>query len=262
MNGYFAFLGKETMENLRTKKLLVLGCVFLFFAISSPLLGRFMGEFLAMLMPADDELGQAMIAVMSDPTWTDSFAQFYNNMSQIGTIAVILVFMGTILREKRSGSIDLVFTKGLSPGAFVLSKFTVAAIVITIVNLAAILVCYFYTQVLFDEIGQISYVILGGLIFNIFLLLLLALTMFCSALAKSTATSAVLSLMVFFVIIFASALPTVGRYLPGTFGLQDALSITLGEIPQDLIIALVVAFAFIVVSLWGAIYLSATRQAN
>jgi len=260
MNNFRAFLGKELMENLRTKRLLVMLCVFLFFAISSPLLARYMGELFALLLPGEDEMSQSLLAIMGEPVWMDSYGQLYANLGQLGALTVLLLYMGSILREKRDGSADLVFTKGLGSGAFVLAKFTVAGALTLGVTLASVLVGYIYTLLLFGYGGNIIDVLLGGLAFGAFLLMLLAVTLLCSAVAKSTAVSAVLGLSVFFLLIFISALPRIGRFSPGNLLASGPFEITLGHSPDGFAVMMAITIAITVISLWAAAGITAKKS--
>jgi len=257
MSNFRVFLVKEFMENLRTKRLLVLACVFLFFAMTSPLLTRYMGEFFAMIMPAGDEMGAAVIAAMGTPTWEDSYIQLYGNLGQIGALTVLLLFMGSILREKRSGSADLVFTKGLGPTAFVLAKFTAAGALTLAMTLVSTLVGYIYTLILFEYGGSIGNVLLGGLAFGIFLMMMLAIVLLCSALAKSTAISAVLGLAAFVFFGFTSVIPRIGRLSPGNLMASSPISLTLGEFPDGFVIMLIITTAITILSLLAAAKITA-----
>jgi ABC-2 type transport system permease protein len=213
MRNYLTFLGKEVTENLRTKKLLVLVCVFGTFAILSPVLARYIGELFNMLLPADEV--EMFNAIFGDPHYSQAYAQFYSNMLQIGTLAVILLFMGTILREKKSGTADLMLTKGLTPATFVAAKFTVAACFTLITTVAAVLITYLYTYVLFGEAGSPANVLLSGLMFYAYLLMTIGTVIFFSSIARGMGTSAVFSMLFFFVTLIVSSLPRFGPYTPG-----------------------------------------------
>jgi len=171
MHSYLTFLQKETMEMLRTKRLLGLLGVFLFFALTSPLLARYLMEFIAFLVPAEEGLA----FLIPDPVWMDSYAQFYSNIGQIGSVTLILLFMGAIVSEKQNGTTDLLITKGLSHINFVMAKFTVIAFAILSTMLISILLVYLYTFVLFDSIGGLGDAILGALVYFPYLLLVLPL---------------------------------------------------------------------------------------
>jgi len=251
MRNFNVLLGKELRENLRTKKLLVLACVFVSFAILSPMMARYMGEFFEFLMPAGE--AEAFLALFPDPSWIDAYTQFYSNMAQIGAIVTIILFMGLIHREKKSGTIDLLFCKGVTPASFVLSKFAVSVGVTIVALLVAILVNFGYTVFLFEEGGQIGYVLLGAASYSIFLILTIAWVIFASTIAKSTATAAVLGFVGYMLVLLLSSLPTVGRFLPGGLAGNNA-AITMGYVYSDFAMQVAVALALTVLSLWLAIW--------
>ncbi|MCL2363333.1 MAG: ABC transporter permease [Defluviitaleaceae bacterium] len=251
MRNFTVLLEKELRENLRTKKLLVLACVFVSFAILSPMMARFMGEFFEFLLPAGE--AEAFMAIFPDPEWHDAYTQFYSNMAQVGAIVTVILFMGLIHREKSSGTIDLLFCKGVTPVSFVLSKFTVAVSVTLLALLAAIFVNFGYTLYLFEEAGQIGYVLLGAAAYGIFLILVIAWVILASTIAKSTATAAVLGFVGYMLMLLLSSLPTVGRFLPGGLaGNNTALS--MGYIYDDFAMQVGVAVVLAVLCLWLAVW--------
>ena len=250
MNQYLVFLEKEWVENIRTKKFLVMACVFLFFAFTSPLLARYMAEFLGMLLTGEEAL---ILAFIPESTWVDSYSQFYGNMAQVGIIVIIFMYMGLVLREKRNGTADLVFCKGVSPLPFILSKFTVSAVVALICLLAAILVNYGYTVFLFEEGGNIGHVLAGAGAYGVFLLLLISWTLLASTLAKSTAGSAAYSFLGFFGLLTVSAIPRIGKYLPG--GLMSRnLELTVGNFYPEFTAHIGIAIGTTVLFLALAVY--------
>ena len=255
MANYFVFLQKEMTENLRTKKVLALACVFLFFAFSSPLLARFMQEFMAWAMAGEAGVEvEALLAMIPPPVWVDSYAQFYGNMSQIGAITIVLLFMSTVLREKRSGTADLVFSKGLSAASFILAKFTLASALAVICLIVSVLVAYLYTYILFEYAGQMLHVLMGGLAYGLFLLMVLSVVILCSAIAKSTALSAVLGFFSFIFLLLINSIPRVGRFFPGNLASRN-LEITMGTYYGELVINIIAAIAVITLSLGLSVYI-------
>jgi len=240
MRNYFVFLGKEIMELLRTKKLLGIGCIFLFFAFTSPLLARYMAEFLALLVPADEMLG----FLIPDPNWMDSYAQFYSNLVQIGSLTILLLFMGTITSEKSRGTKELVLTKGFSHTGFVLSKFTVIAGTVLITSLVSTGIVFIYTNVLFDTAGNFADVFLGALVYALFAITVVALTILASALAKTSVVAAMIGMLGFFGIFILSSIHRLGDYLPGNLS-GRAVEITSGYYHAHLVGNIIVALVFI-----------------
>ena len=258
MRNYCTFMQKELMENFRTKNMLVLGCVFAFFAITSPLLTRYMAEFIG-LFAGGDEMAQGLLAMLPEPTYDESYVNFYGNIVQIGSIAVILVYMNSILREKRISTADVLFTKGLKPWQFVLAKFTVAGGITAALAISSVLVTYIYTLLLFGEAGRIGNILLGGLAFALYLVMLLSITLFFSSFAKSTTQSAVFSLLAFFFIALSVMFFRIGQYSPG--GLMNSpIIIGQGYVPDGLAGQIIIAIIITVCAVWAANRLSATRR--
>ena len=253
MANYMTFMGKELTESLRTKRLLVLACVFLLFAISGALLARYMGEFFALIMPAGDDLGDALIAAMGDPTWQDSYVQFYSNLSQMGVLAVLFMYMGTVQREIRTGTGSLLFSKGLGFTPFILAKFTMGALLTALVTVASALVTYVYTFLLFGEAGQIGHVMLGALVFSLGLLMLLAVVIFCSSLTKSSAVSGGLSFGAYVLFLLVSAVPRIGRFSPFQL-FSHPVAISMGHFAEELVPNIVIALALAALALVLAVW--------
>ena len=258
MRNYCNFMQKELVENLRTKNILVLACVFAFFAITSPLLTRYMAEFIG-LFAGGDEMAQGLLAVLPEPTFSESYASFYGNMVQIGSIAVILIYMSSVLREKRATTADVLFTKGLKPWQFVLAKFTVAGGITVVAAVVSVLVTYVYTLVLFGEAGNIGHVVLGGLAFALYLVMLLGITLFFSSFAKSTAQSAVFSLLAFFLIALSTMFLRIGQYSPGSL-MNSPIIIGSGYVPDGITWQIILAAGISVLAVWGATRLTAAKR--
>ena len=252
MANYMTFMRKELMENLRTKRLLVLGCVFVFFGITGALLARYMGEFFALLMPAGDEMGDALIAAMGSPTWQDSYVQFYSQLSQIGVLAVLFMYMSTVQREIRTGTANLMFSKGLGFAPFILSKFTMAVVLTALITVVSALVTYAYTFLLFDEAGQLGHILLGALIFGLGLLMLLAVVIFCSSLTKSSAVSGGLSFGAYILLLLVSAIPRIGPFSPFQL-FSHPVAISMGHFADELVPNILIALAVTVLALFFAV---------
>jgi len=248
MHNFHTFMHKELVESLRTKRLLVLGCVFLFFAITTPLLTRYMGEFFGMVMPAGDEANAAIIAAMSNMSWYDSYIQFYSQLAQIGVWSVLFMYMGTVAREIRTGTASLLFSKGLGYMPFVLAKFVMGIVLVTIVTVVSALVAHLYTYLLFGEAGQVSYVIYGALVFSLGAAALLGIIILCSSLTKSSAAAGGMSFGIYFLMVLFGVIPRIGAYSP-TALFNAPAAISLGDFADTLLVTGIVAAVVAIVAL-------------
>ncbi|MCL2287191.1 MAG: ABC transporter permease [Firmicutes bacterium] len=252
MSNYITFMGKELTENLRTKRLLVLGCVFLFFAITGALLARYMGEFFAFIMPSYDETSQLLIEAMGNPSWQEAYVQFYSQIGQIGVIAILFMYMGTVQREIRTGTASLMFSKGLGFGSFILAKFTMAVIITTVITAVSALVTYVYTFLLFEEAGHIGNILTGSLVFSIGVLMMLSVIILGSSLTKSSAVSAGISTGIYFALILSTIIPHIGSFSPFNL-LSHPIAITVtGTFPSELTVNILLAITIAVIALFFA----------
>ena len=258
MRNYCTFMQKELTENLRRRSVFVLACVLAFVAISSPLTSRYLLEIIG-FFSGSDEASQLLLGSLPEPTFGDSYINFYGNMAQLGGLTVILMYMGAVLREKRSGTSDMMLAKGLKAWEFVLAKFTVAGGIIAAMTLASVIVAYGYTLLLFGEAGGIVDVLLGGLAFVVFAVMLLAITLMFSSIAKGTGGSAVLSLVTYFLLGLSTMLMGIGKYSPGSL-MSSPILISLGQVPDGFVGSLAAAAVVSALSILAAVRLTATRQ--
>jgi ABC-2 type transport system permease protein len=247
MNNLLVFASKEIMETKRTKRLFVLVCVFLLFAFTGPLLARFTAEFITLMMPAEE---MAMLFIeIPPPVWQDGYAQFYGNLIQIGTIAIILLYMGSVLDERRKGTAALMMMKGLSRFNFITAKFLVGALVIFVVLAVSVVVAHLYTLILFGEAAAVGDMLLGGLVYYLFTLLMLSVTIICSTMAKSAGMAATFGLLSFMALSLIGLIRRVGDISPYVLA-QRALEVTFGFYHEWLWLNIVLAIAVIKVLLY------------
>jgi ABC-2 type transport system permease protein len=139
------FVRKELREFVKTPKLLIVLCIFAFFAILSPLTARYMNELLAAL--ATD----VQIA-LPDPTFKDAWIQLYKNTTSLCLIVYLIMMTGTVAQEKNKGSILLVLTKKVSRFQFLFGKWIAGALLWTAGWAVTLLIGGLYTQILFHEV--------------------------------------------------------------------------------------------------------------
>ncbi|MDR3053110.1 MAG: hypothetical protein LBU48_04550 [Coriobacteriales bacterium] len=154
MNGFLPFLKKEITQTLRTYKLLILVLVLVSFAVMSPALARFTPEILQLSGI------EGMIALPA-PVALDSWIQFYSTTSQMGILALMLIYGGILSGEKSKGTLVLPLTHGLSRSAALLAKYLVSVGGWTVSLALAALVNHLYTLYLFP--GEEVAFVLGGL---------------------------------------------------------------------------------------------------
>ncbi len=209
MNLFLVALRKELLEQWRTYRLLITAVVLVVFGLLSPLMAKYTPEILKVL-PNGEEIAKLIPA----PTVLDSVAQYVKNTSQFGVIIALLLTMGVVAQEKDKGTAAMMLVKPLPRGAFLAAKFAALAITFAASLALAALACYYYTWLLFEALDLPRWLALNGLLL-LFVLVYVAVTLFCSTLARSAAAAGGLAFGVMLLLAIPGSIPGVGEYLPG-----------------------------------------------
>lgn len=236
---FMAFLKKEIMEILKTTKIIILPALFLFFGILSPLSAKYMNRIL--LMAAEQ---QGIKIQLPDLTFIQSYEQFFKNLYFMMIVVTILVFAGAIAEEKSKGTAILVLTKCLSRTGFIAGKLIAAVSLFTLSYAVSTAICVYYTALLFPEYMNTG--VLGALLlFWIFGILMITLTLLSSLLCKSLTAAAVGGFISYAVVSAIAALPQIGKYTPGAL---QTLSVELSRGDKTFTDAVPAAVIAIVIS--------------
>ena len=205
---FLAMLRKELVEQWRSRRLLAVASVFLFFGFLSPLGAKLLPD----IMQSLGDTGGIVIE-FSTPTAQDGLLQHVKNTSQIGVFLAVLVTMGALAREKERGTAAMILSKPASRAHFLLSKFVALTLVFGLCLALAGLACYYYTIVLFKGIGEARFVEMN-LLLALFIEFYLAVTLLGSTIARSQVVAGGLGLGSVFVVAILGALPRIGDYMP------------------------------------------------
>ena len=205
----FVAYRKEWLELIRTHRLLIVAIVLVFFGLTSPLLAKFTPEIIT-LIPGGEEISK----IIPVPTVVDAIAQYVKNMGQFGIILALLLTMGAIAQEKDKGTAAMMLVKPLPRGAFLAAKFAGLASMFAISLAVAGIACYYYTLLLFEAMNILNWLVLNVLLF-VYMLVFVALTLFCSTLTKSQAAAGGIALGLMVILGLIGAIPALGKYLPG-----------------------------------------------
>ena len=141
-----AFIKKEFTEQLRSRRLYILGAVFLFFGIMSPATAKLMPKIIELVAEQDQSF---KIEAVKEVSALDSFDQFFKNVST-SLIVFVIMQAGIFTREYSSGTLLLSLTRGMERSKVIAAK----ALTLTAVWTACYLVCfgttYAYTAYFWD----------------------------------------------------------------------------------------------------------------
>ncbi len=150
MNGLIPLLKKELREQLRTYRLVIVGGVFLFFGITTPLLLKYLPEIIKLA-------GQNVPVEIPPPTAAQSLLEYAGTIGQIGVLVAVLVAMGSVANERSRGTAVMTLSKPVTRAAFIGAKWTASSLTFLVSLAAASLVCLGYTVWLIGPANAIGF---------------------------------------------------------------------------------------------------------
>ena len=253
MSAYIAFCKKEITESIRTYKAIIMLAAFIVFGIISPLTAK--------LIP--DILGAAGLGgiaiVLPDPTAMDSWAQFFNNIGQMGVLVLAIIYCGITANELGKGTLINILTKGMKRHSVILSKFTTSAMTLLISYCLSLAVTYAYTVYFwgFEELSHALLAFISPFLFGLFLLSLMILG---GILFKSYFGSLLGLGGVVLVLSLVNISPKMQKYNPISLS-AGTLSLLNGQkIPADFIPAVIICLGLTIVIIASAVIVFNRRQ--
>lgn len=234
---------KEVVEQWRTRRLLVLGSVFLFFGLLSPITARLTPDIVKWAASS----APGVVIQVPPPTAADAVVQYVKNLSQILPLVVLLVAMGSVVGERERGTLPMVLARPVARGAVLGSKFLglAGALVVSLILSGA--PAYYYSLLLFDGPPLDAFLRLN-LLAGLYLLVVLALTFLASTVATTTVMAGALAFLLWLGLVIAGSLPRVGRASPATL-LTWAGKVGVGQAFEGEWLALGVSVTLIVAAL-------------
>jgi len=208
MSGFWVLLRKELKEQFKTSKVIIVVAVFLFFGLGTPILTKYTPELIK-------AAGTGGITIeMPTPTSADSLTGYTSTMAQFGVLVAVLVAMGAIAKEIETGTAAIVLSKPVGRLAFILAKLKAETFTFLVALVLGGLACWGYTFILFGDANALGF-LYQNLLFGLFIVFCLAVTLYFSSLMKSQLAAGGLALALIIFLSAISNLPWIGRYLPG-----------------------------------------------
>jgi ABC-2 type transport system permease protein len=228
MTGFGPLLGKELLEQWRTRRLLVVAVVFTAIGIGSPYLARYTPELIQALGGVPFEIE------FPTPTVADAVDQFLKNLGQAGILTAILLAMGSVATEKERGTAALLLSKPAGRGAYLAAKLAAISITLAASMAVASVFAYAYTSLLFEAPDPAGWAGMTALLL-LALVAYAALTFLGSTLTRSAVAAAAIGIGGMIGLAIVSALPNVAPYTPAGISGGPAGALALGTDPGPLL---------------------------
>lgn len=244
MTGFIAYLKKELWEQIVTFRLGIICTIFLLLGIISPIGAKYAMEVISALTK------NSINIQMADPTYLDSFVQFFKNISQLGVVVFIIIFYSILSQELNKGSLIIPMSKGLSLKAVINAKFVGLIFSWTVALGISFLSCVLYTKILFHNmcLEGIGVLLLGTWIFGVFLI---SLIIFSNVICKGGYVSLLLVAGCVGVLFLLNVLPDIREYIPLNLVNMDVRNVLLTQeysLMKSGVVTCVLIIVFLLVS--------------
>ena len=250
MSGGAILVRKELLESWRTMRLPIVAGLFLLVGLTSPLLAKFLPEIVK--AAAGDQLSSIPIPT---PVPADAVLQLWKNIAQFGAFAAIVLAMGSVATERDRGTAVFILSKTVSRDAFIAAKVVAIGSVLAVCVSLAVIVGWIYTTILFEPLPVVGWL---GLAFLAWLGLAAwaALTFLGSAVTGSSAAAAGIGFGALLVLSIASAIPNVGRFLPGglagpAVALATGAPVEVGDVVTPVVSTAILIAAAVLAAAWS-----------
>lgn len=201
-------LKKEIKEIFRTYRWLLLPCVFLFLGIAQPVTFHLMPSILEL-----SNLPPGTVLEIPKPAPGDVISSIIAQYNQLGMLMIILMTMGTVAGERKSGVAAAVLVKPVSIPAYLLAKFTAYSL-LTVGSFAIGMTAgAYYTQIL---VGPLAWekVMAGSIVYLPYLLIIVAITVSASSFFSSQGAAGGIA---FIIVLALIILPKLNGWTNKTF---------------------------------------------
>jgi ABC-2 type transport system permease protein len=189
----------------RTRRLLLLVGVFVFFAISGPITTRYLPEIL-------ERFGAGIQITMPEPTAARALAEFMSNALQIGVLAVAFVAAAALAFDANREMAVFLRTRA-TIASIVAPRFVVSAGASVAALILGAAVAFLGVGVLFDWPNPGRFVVAVALI-ALYLVFTVALAAFVSSFVRGVPAVALITVGILVLLGLLSLVPNVGRWLP------------------------------------------------
>jgi ABC-2 type transport system permease protein len=242
---------KEMLEMWRNYKWMWVPLVFILIGMMNPVLTYYMPQ----LLEANG-LTKEVIQAIPTPTGAQVMVKTLSQYNTLGILILVLSFMGTVASERQSGSAIMVLVKPVTHLNYITAKWA-AMLSLTIVSFTlGYMATWYYTGVL---IGEVSFIQIWQslLVYALWLVFVISVTLLYSSLLNSTGGIAFLSLLT--LAVFSLSTTIFARYTqwsPGRFSAEAGALVTKGVTSISIWSTISVTAVMIIAMIFGAAFIS------
>jgi|SRR5690625_3177428 len=247
---------KEMLENWRNYKWVWVPLVVILLAIMDPITTYY----LPLIMESVGGLPDGAVIEMPTPLPRDVIMMSLGQLSSLGVLIIVLMMMGTISGEIKSGVSELILVKPVTYRNYITSKWASFLIIVWVSLFVALLTSWYYINLLFGELSFLS-LLQVILFYGLWLTLVVTLTIFYNALVQTPGLVAGLTIITTIAMsIITSIFDHLLTWSPIKLSEHIQEMLIINEVSIDLIATALVTIGMIAGLLIGAIYIFRKKE--
>jgi ABC-2 type transport system permease protein len=172
---------KELLENWRNKKWIWVPLVIILLSVMDPVTNYFLPQ----IIESVGGVPEGTVIELPDFSPPEVIMMSLSQLSSLGVLVFVLISMGTISGERKSGVSELVLVKPVSYSNYITSKWVSLLILVWVSLLLGLLMSWYYTNILYGELSFLDF--LNVLFFyGMWLTLVVSLSIFYNTIFKSS----------------------------------------------------------------------------
>lgn len=256
MTQWMVLYRKEMTEMARNYKILWIPIVFILLGVMQPISSYYMPA----LLDTFGGLPEGTILEMPMPTGEEVLVGVLSNYGMLGVLILVLSAMGIVSAERQSGVAGMVMMKPVPYSSYILSKWA-GLLTITLISLfSGYIASWYYTNLLIATV-DFERVFQSIVIYSLWLIFVVTLTLFFSTIMKGNASIAFVTILVVFTISTITSI--VGKYMkwsPSTMTEHTGQALLSGELDTSFMLAFMTTIAIIIGLLISSIYIFKKKE--
>src|SRR5690625_4798729 len=148
MRQWQTLVKKELLGNFRDRKWIWVPIVLILLAVMDPVSNYYLPQ----ILDAVGGLPDGAIFEMPQVTGIDAITMSISQLSSLGILIFVLISMGTIAGERKSGIAELILVKPISYTAYIMSKWTALLALVLVSYIVSMLFAWYYIGMLYEFI--------------------------------------------------------------------------------------------------------------
>ncbi|MFE4522855.1 ABC transporter permease [Cytobacillus firmus] len=256
MNQWLTLFKKEMLEMARNYKWIWVPLTFILIAVKEPLTLYYMPQII-------DSLGglpEGAVIELPVPSAGEAIAASLSQFNTFGVLIIVLITMGIIAGERKSGVAGLILVKPVSYAGFVTAKWTSLMVLIWLSYFLGYFLSWYYVGILFEFIPFADF-LQSFFFYGIWLTLIITIVILLNTFIKSPGAVGFISIgIIVIVTLLSTSLSHLLEWSPALLSAYTNTFIMGGNFPDELLPSIIVSVITIALSMLASIAIFKRRE--